>query len=180
MGGQQDSVTKFVGVIGALASWLQDAAQEGCADSGDVGGGKLKPRLNDQQLKELLTQGQAAQAKVRFQQPVWCTSRVHALVACACWRSCACNISGRSCKPRPAVCTPQVLRFKGTERLFGGWADPEAAQRFKQRLDQYAAIWCCVDAHPGHVWYDFSWDAGAHTDRHGRSIGEQWRPLTGP
>lgn len=48
---------------------------------------------------------------------------------------------------------PQVLRLTGgVERLFSGWADDGAAQRFKRRLDQYLAIWCCVNAHPGHVW----------------------------
>lgn len=43
----------------------QDGALDGCVDSGDASSGKLRPQLNDQQLKALLTQGQAAQAKVR-------------------------------------------------------------------------------------------------------------------
>ncbi len=48
---------------------------------------------------------------------------------------------------------PQVLRFTGpVERLFSSWADDTAAQRFKRRLDLYGSIWCCVNAHPGHVW----------------------------
>lgn len=55
-------------VAGPCMSMLQDAAQDGCVDGGDVSGGKLRPQLNDQQLKALLTQGQAAQAKVR-----WCS-----------------------------------------------------------------------------------------------------------
>lgn len=73
----------------------------------------------------------------------------------------------------------QVLRFTGgVERLFSGWADGAAAERFKRRLDQYGAIWCCVNAHPGHVWYDFFHDT-QHTDRHGRLV-EKWQPVTGP
>lgn len=47
---------------------VQDGMHDGCADSGDLSGGKLKPQLNEQQLKALLTQGPAAQAKVR-----WCS-----------------------------------------------------------------------------------------------------------
>lgn len=78
----------------------------------------------------------------------------------------------------------QVLRFTGgIERLFGGWADGAAAERFKRRVDSYGAIWCCVAPKGpfgvGHVWYDFFHDA-PHTDRHGRAVGAKWEPLTGP
>jgi hypothetical protein len=46
-----------------------------------------------------------------------------------------------------------VLRFSADiQRLFTGWSDAAARERFKRRLDHYGAIWCCVDAHPGHVW----------------------------
>jgi len=51
---------------------------------------------------------------------------------------------------------------------------------FKRRLDLYGAIWCCSDAHPGHVWYDFFWDVDSHRDRHNRDIAGGWTPLTGP
>ena len=53
------------------------------------------------------------------------------------------------------------------------------AHRFERRTKVYASIWCCVDEHPGHVWYDMWWDHNPHTDRHGRKIGK-WEPITGP
>jgi len=47
----------------------------------------------------------------------------------------------------------QVVRISGgIERLFGGWKDEKKAQQFKRRLDHYGSIWCCVNAHPGHIW----------------------------
>lgn len=81
-----------------------------------------------------------------------------------------------------AAAKAKVLRISGgIDRLFKGWSDDAAAQRFKRRLDGYASIWCCVNAHPGHVWYDFFFDQPPHTDRHGRLInGTAWEPLTGP
>jgi hypothetical protein len=73
-----------------------------------------------------------------------------------------------------------VIRFEDPVALFGGFEDEEAAKRFKRRMDEAASIWCCVDAHPGHVWYDMYWDQGPHKDRHNRDIGAEWQPLTGP
>lgn len=65
----------------------------------------------------------------------------------------------RRLAPAPTVCLPpplpatKVLRITGgIERLFDRYADEAAQQRFKRRLDLYGAIWCCVNAHPGHVW----------------------------
>ena len=155
---------------------LQDGAQDGCADSGDAGGGRLKPQLNEEQLKSLLTQGQAAQAKVRSRQGGARQAGRFSRGAVAGMRSVR-HVS-RTCACQIAL---QVLRFTGgVERLFGGWADAAAAERFKRRLDQYGAIWCCVDVRPaGHVWYDFFHDT-PHTDRHGRAVGGKWEPLTGP
>ncbi|KAI3434501.1 hypothetical protein D9Q98_002576 [Chlorella vulgaris] len=74
----------------------------------------------------------------------------------------------------------KVLRVVGIEWLFGAWADVASEERFKRRLDRYGSIWCCVDAHPGHIWYDFFFDQAPHQDRHGRMFEKGWRPLTGP
>lgn len=52
--------------------------------------------------------------------------------------------------------------------------------RFEERLRIYSSLWCCVNAHPGHVWYDFMWDTVPHTDRHGREQTGPWKPITGP
>ena len=52
--------------------------------------------------------------------------------------------------------------------------------RFEERLKEYSSLWCCVDAHPGHVWYDLMWDVVPHTDRHGRKQTGPWEPITGP
>ena len=52
--------------------------------------------------------------------------------------------------------------------------------RFEERLKIYSSLWCCVDKHPGHVWYDFMWDVVPHTDRHGREQKGPWQPITGP
>eukprot|EP00887_Chlorella_sp_A99_P001666 scaffold8.g1666.t1 len=68
----------------------------------------------------------------------------------------------------------------GVARLWGGHSEAEAAKRFKRRLDVYGSIWCCVNAHPGHVWYDFFFDQVPHTDRHNRAVAGPWFPLTGP
>ncbi|KAL4439682.1 hypothetical protein ABPG75_002683 [Micractinium tetrahymenae] len=75
----------------------------------------------------------------------------------------------------------KVLRITGgIERLFRGWTDGEAGKKFKQRLDTYSSIWCCVNAHPGHIWYDFFWDQQPHHDRHNRAVEGMWKPQTGP
>ena len=50
----------------------------------------------------------------------------------------------------------------------------------KSIVDRYMSIWCCVDAHPGHVWYDAFWDIARHMDRHNRMQGAEYKPITGP
>ena len=52
--------------------------------------------------------------------------------------------------------------------------------RFQRRTEVYTSLWCCVDAHPGHVWYDMWWDQIPHEDRHKRQISDSWKPTTGP
>lgn len=54
------------------------------------------------------------------------------------------------------------------------------ARRFETRTKIYASIWCCVNKHPGHVWYDLWWDKVPRVDRHNRNITGPWVPITGP
>lgn len=77
-----------------------------------------------------------------------------------------------------------VLNFTSIERAFGNFTRAGDYTKFYKRLQHYGAVWCCADAHPGHVHYDFWWDV-AHTDKFGRAWGAQgakdaWRPLAGP
>ena len=77
--------------------------------------------------------------------------------------------------------TYSVVHFEEAAEAWGGFTDAASGAKFKKRLDMYGSIWCCVDGHPGHIWYDFFWDSGAHSDRHNRKIGpEKWLPRTGP
>jgi hypothetical protein len=73
-----------------------------------------------------------------------------------------------------------VLHFEDAAALFRGFDDAPRQERFKRRMDISASIWCCVDAHPGHVWYDLFWDQVPHKDRHGREVAGEWEPVTGP
>lgn len=62
--------------------------------------------------------------------------------------ACACP-----CEPsNAALCLLQVLKFEGIQRAFGGFDDRAAAERFEARLKLYLGLWCCVKAHPGHIW----------------------------
>ena len=73
-----------------------------------------------------------------------------------------------------------VIAFANASSSFGGFADPADGARFLQRVHGVASSWCCVDAHPGHVWYDVWNDVVPHVDRHGRTFSGPWFPLTGP
>jgi hypothetical protein len=74
-----------------------------------------------------------------------------------------------------------LIHFEDAAALWKGFKDERLAKKFKSRLDMYTSIWCCIDKHPGHIWYDFFWDSGAHLDKHGRQIGRgEWEPQTGP
>ena len=59
-------------------------------------------------------------------------------------------------------------------------AEAGQARRFETRTKIYASIWCCVNKHPGHVWYDLWWDKVPRVDRHNRSITGPWAPIMGP
>ncbi|KAL0034633.1 hypothetical protein WJX77_000275 [Trebouxia sp. C0004] len=73
-----------------------------------------------------------------------------------------------------------VLHFDSMMGAFGGHANHGDASRFQRRTEVYTSLWCCVDSHPGHVWYDMWWDQIPHEDRHKRQISDAWRPSTGP
>lgn len=73
-----------------------------------------------------------------------------------------------------------VLNFTDIGRAFGNFTRAVDYGRFHKRLQHYGAVWCCADAHPGHVHYDFWWDT-AHTDRFGRAWAKgAWKPVAGP
>lgn len=47
----------------------------------------------------------------------------------------------------------KLFHFEDATALWGGFQDEETGRKFKERLDLYSSIWCCIpDAHPGHVW----------------------------
>lgn len=78
-----------------------------------------------------------------------------------------------------------VLNFTDVSRAVANFTAPGDYAKFAKRLHHYGGVFCCVDAHPGHVHYDFWWDV-AHTDRFGRAWGGDgsgnatWKPVTGP
>jgi len=74
----------------------------------------------------------------------------------------------------------KIMTFSTMLGAFGGFADEQVGMRFQKRTAQYASIFCCVNAHPGHVFYDWWWDTVPHTDRFGRIWSEPWQPKTGP
>eukprot|EP00976_Prorocentrum_cordatum_P069152 1179435-Prorocentrum_minimum.AAC.4 len=39
-----------------------------------------------------------------------------------------------------------------SKEVFGGFVAVEDGRRFHERLKTYAGIWCCIHAHPGHIW----------------------------
>jgi len=74
----------------------------------------------------------------------------------------------------------KVIQFSTMVGAFGGFVDKQDMQKFSRRLKKYAAIWCCKNAHPGHIWYDMEFDVIPHTDRHNRVWDKPWTPTTGP
>jgi len=75
--------------------------------------------------------------------------------------------------------TVKVLQFSSMLGLFGGFAEDATRERFYRRVRDYAGIWCCIHAHPGHIWYDLLYDKD-HTDRHNRHFNGTWHIVTGP
>ena len=74
----------------------------------------------------------------------------------------------------------KIVEFSSMLTAFGGFADPEVARRFQNRVKQYASIFCCINEHPGHIFYDPFWDVIPRQDRFNREWTDAWVPLTGP
>lgn len=76
----------------------------------------------------------------------------------------------------------KVLKFSTMVGVFSGFEDTQKTERFSNRLKRYAGLWCCIHAHPGHIWYDMEFEVKPHTDRHNRIWGgeKQWEPTAGP
>lgn len=74
----------------------------------------------------------------------------------------------------------QRIHFEDPAGLWDGFVDKENDDKFRRRMNEYGSLWCCVNKHPGHVWYDLFWDEQPHVDRHGRMIEGAWSPMTGP
>ena len=83
----------------------------------------------------------------------------------------------------------KVLKFDGRKLIekfsstkLDYFTDANVKREFENKIINYCSIWCCKHAHPGHIWYDMSFDILPHKDRHGRTFNETypWRALTGP
>ena len=61
----------------------------------------------------------------------------------------------------------KILELTNIVGVFSGFEDQVVQTRFHRRIKEYTGIWCCISAHPGHIWYDLLWDQ-PHTDRHNR------------
>eukprot|EP00882_Tetradesmus_deserticola_P016394 GHRQ01017508.1.p1 GENE.GHRQ01017508.1~~GHRQ01017508.1.p1 ORF type:complete len:452 (+),score=165.32 GHRQ01017508.1:1428-2783(+) len=73
----------------------------------------------------------------------------------------------------------QVLKFSTMQNAFGNFTQAEDYAKFFRRMNHMGSVWCCIDAHPGHIHYDLWWDI-PHTDKFGRKWGTQWQPTAGP
>ncbi|CAL8469429.1 g8970 [Coccomyxa elongata] len=74
----------------------------------------------------------------------------------------------------------RVLHFPDMRLAYSNFPSKEHRKRYELRTNLYTSLWCCVDKHPGHVWYDMWWDVIPHTDRHSRIQTGPWVPITGP
>lgn len=89
--------------------------------------------------------------------------------------------SERVARALSSAASISVLNFTDVARSVGNFTRAADYARFTKRLGHYGGVFCCIDAHPGHVHYDLLWDV-PHTDRFGRVWGGEapWRPVTGP
>lgn len=78
-----------------------------------------------------------------------------------------------------SVSSVSVLQFKDVGSAFGNFTRPEDWTKFAARVRHYGDAWCCVDAHPGHVYYDLLWDV-PHVDMHNRRWNGSWHVAPGP
>ncbi|KAL5708922.1 hypothetical protein ACHQM5_019665 [Ranunculus cassubicifolius] len=52
-----------------------------------------------------------------------------------------------------------VIQFSSMQDAFIGFTDQVKGKKFKNRVQRYVGIWCCVEKHdPGHIYYDMYWD----------------------
>uniref|UniRef100_A0A383W3X9 Nucleotide-diphospho-sugar transferase domain-containing protein n=1 Tax=Tetradesmus obliquus TaxID=3088 RepID=A0A383W3X9_TETOB len=73
----------------------------------------------------------------------------------------------------------QVLKFSTMQNAFGNFTQEQDYTKFLKRMHHMGSVWCCIDAHPGHIHYDLWWDI-PHTDKFGRKWDTQWQPTAGP
>ncbi|XP_020596119.1 arabinosyltransferase XEG113 isoform X2 [Phalaenopsis equestris] len=53
----------------------------------------------------------------------------------------------------------RVIEFSSMMDVFGGFDNAVAETRFRNRVQGYVGIWCCVmNKDPGHIFYDMYWD----------------------
>lgn len=83
-----------------------------------------------------------------------------------------------ACRALSSVSHAALLKFSTMHNAFGNFTNEVDFTRFFKRMNHLGSVWCCIDAHPGHIHYDFWWDV-PHTDKFGRKW-ERWEPMPGP
>jgi hypothetical protein len=82
------------------------------------------------------------------------------------------------CRVLSSVKHVQLLKFNTMQSAFGNFSREADYMKFAKRMNQMGSVWCCIDAHPGHIHYDFWWDT-PHIDKFGRQW-DKWEPTAGP
>lgn len=82
------------------------------------------------------------------------------------------------CRVLSSVKHVQLLKFNTMQSAFGNFTREADYMKFAKRMNQMGSVWCCIDAHPGHIHYDFWWDT-PHIDKFGRQW-DKWEPTAGP
>lgn len=82
------------------------------------------------------------------------------------------------CRVLSSVKHVQLLKFNTMQSAFGNFTREADYMKFAKRMNQMGSVWCCIDAHPGHIHYDFWWDT-PHIDKFGRQW-NTWEPKAGP
>lgn len=53
----------------------------------------------------------------------------------------------------------KVIQFSTMQDAFLGFTEKKQEEQFRNRVNRYVGIWCCVENHtPGHIYYDMYWD----------------------
>ncbi|KAJ4780116.1 Nucleotide-diphospho-sugar transferase family protein [Rhynchospora pubera] len=53
----------------------------------------------------------------------------------------------------------KVIQFSSMLDVFQGFSDKDMEKKFRNRVQRYVGIWCCVMLRdPGHIYYDMYWD----------------------